>query len=149
MWSNGIKCKYLFTFSLKNLARKGLMARCCQAPSHYLSQCWPRCMSSLYYSITGPQWVNSHLCPSSSSSWRLAVLDAGTTKSEWVCWWQCHWWSKLWLPENKMIQSGHNLFQNGTINRTSHLSSHYWNYYPGALLIFKSSHATYLNIGHP
>ena len=24
MWSNGIKCKYMFMFHLKNLARKGL-----------------------------------------------------------------------------------------------------------------------------
>ena len=39
-----------------------LMAWCCQATSHYLSQCWP---SSVYwpssvspYGITRPQWVN-------------------------------------------------------------------------------------------
>ena len=28
-----------------------VMAWCCQAPSHYLSQCWP-------YSVTPPKWVN-------------------------------------------------------------------------------------------
>ena len=27
MWSNDIKCKYMFMFSLKNLARKGLRSR--------------------------------------------------------------------------------------------------------------------------
>ena len=33
------------------------MAWCCQATSHYLSQCWHRYMSP--YGITRPQWVNS------------------------------------------------------------------------------------------
>ena len=36
-----------------------VMAWCCQATSHYLSQCWPRNMSP--YGIIRPQWVNSHL----------------------------------------------------------------------------------------
>ena len=27
MWSNGIKCKYMFTFPLKNIARKGLKVK--------------------------------------------------------------------------------------------------------------------------
>ena len=31
------------------------MAWCCQAASHYLSQCWPR--SILIYGVTRPQWV--------------------------------------------------------------------------------------------
>ena len=33
-----------------------VMAWCHQATSHYLSQCWPRCLSP--YGITRPQWVN-------------------------------------------------------------------------------------------
>ena len=33
-----------------------VMAWCRQAPSHYLSQCWPRSLSP--YDITRPQWVN-------------------------------------------------------------------------------------------
>ena len=33
-----------------------VMAWCRQAPSHYLSQCWPRSMSP--YDVTRPQWVN-------------------------------------------------------------------------------------------
>ena len=33
-----------------------LMARCRQATSHYLYQCWPR--SPMPYGITRPQWVN-------------------------------------------------------------------------------------------
>ena len=33
-----------------------VMAWCCQAASHYLSQCWPR--SVLPYGVTRPQWVN-------------------------------------------------------------------------------------------
>ena len=33
-----------------------VMAWCCQATSHYLSQCWPSLMSP--YGVTRPQWVN-------------------------------------------------------------------------------------------
>ena len=33
-----------------------VMAWCHQAPSHYLSQCWPK--SLMPCGITGPQWVN-------------------------------------------------------------------------------------------
>ena len=33
-----------------------VMAWCCQATSHYLSQSWPRFMSP--YGVTRPQWVN-------------------------------------------------------------------------------------------
>ena len=33
-----------------------VMVWCCQATSHYLSQCWPRSMWS--YDITRPPWVN-------------------------------------------------------------------------------------------
>ena len=35
-----------------------VMAWCCQATSHYLSQCWPRSLSP--YGITRPQWVKSY-----------------------------------------------------------------------------------------
>ena len=34
-----------------------VMAWCCQATSHYLSQCWPT--SKLLYGLTRPQWVNT------------------------------------------------------------------------------------------
>ena len=39
-----------------------LMAWCHQATSHYMSQCWPRSVSS--YGVTRPQWVDGqfHLC---------------------------------------------------------------------------------------
>ena len=36
-----------------------VMAWCCQATSHYLSQCWPRSTSP--YGVIRPQWVNHHL----------------------------------------------------------------------------------------
>ena len=36
-----------------------VLAWCHQAPSHYLSQCWPKFMSP--YPITGPQWVSGWL----------------------------------------------------------------------------------------
>ena len=38
------------------------MAWCHQAPSHYLSQCWPRSLSP--YGVTRPQWVKSSHCKS-------------------------------------------------------------------------------------
>ena len=34
-----------------------VMAWCCQATSHYLSQCWPR--FTITYRNTGPQWVKT------------------------------------------------------------------------------------------
>ena len=36
-----------------------VMAWCCQATSHYLSQCWPR--SLLPYGVTRPHWINLKL----------------------------------------------------------------------------------------
>ena len=39
-----------------------VMAWCCQATSHYMSQCWPK--SILPYGVTGPHWVN----------WALSLL---------------------------------------------------------------------------
>ena len=36
-----------------------VMACCCQATSHYLSQCWPRSLSP--YDVTRPQWVSSDI----------------------------------------------------------------------------------------
>ena len=50
-----------------------VLAWCCQATSHYLSQCWPRSLSS--YDIIRPQWVKSSLTPdlrpvSPCGSWR-------------------------------------------------------------------------------
>ena len=61
-----------------------VMAWCHQAPSHYLSQYWPRSM--LPYGITRPQWVNMiHMLPlllyhcsvgnSSNSGKNLATLS--------------------------------------------------------------------------
>ena len=60
-----------------------VMAWCRQAPSHYLSQCWPR--SLLPYGVTRPQWVKAttplnylpisnddNFCPSISSSYLLS-----------------------------------------------------------------------------
>ena len=37
-----------------------VMAWCHQAPSHYLSQCWPRSVPP--YDVTRPQWVNRVIC---------------------------------------------------------------------------------------
>ena len=44
-----------------------VMAWCCQATSHYMSQCWPRFMSP--YGVTRPQWVKS------TENWHLLLLS--------------------------------------------------------------------------
>ena len=49
-----------------------VMAWCCQATSHYLSQCWLRSLSQ--YGVTRPQWVNWKL---GSKFWRN--FDKNTT----------------------------------------------------------------------
>ena len=48
-----------------------VMAWCCQATSHYLSQCWPRSMSP--YGVTRPQWVDNEVSYSKfqTMSWLL------------------------------------------------------------------------------
>ena len=45
-----------------------VMAWCCQATSHYLSQCWPSSVS--LYCITRPQWVNRLKCE--QNGWHFA-----------------------------------------------------------------------------
>ena len=44
-----------------------VMAWCRQAPSHYLSQCWPSSMSP--YGVTRPQWVNQTFWKNFSEIW--------------------------------------------------------------------------------
>ena len=45
-----------------------VMAWCRQAPSHYLSQCWPR--SLLPYGVTRSQWVNLSFSVTALSSYK-------------------------------------------------------------------------------
>ena len=60
-----------------------VMARCRQATSHYLSQCWPRSVAS--YGVTRPQWVKVYyrivnlFCVSlpwekSSTTFKISIL---------------------------------------------------------------------------
>ena len=55
--------QFLWILLLRECHRSSLstlvevMAWCHQAPSHYLSQCWPRLMSP--YDVNRPQWVNT------------------------------------------------------------------------------------------
>ena len=56
----GIACELTLRWMSLNLTDDKstlvqVMALCRQAPSHYLSQCWPRSMSP--YDVTRPQWV--------------------------------------------------------------------------------------------
>ena len=62
----GISCETaLIWMSLDHTYDKStlvqVMAWCRQATSHYLSQCWPRSISS--YGVTRPQWVKSAILP--------------------------------------------------------------------------------------
>ena len=77
-----------------------VMAWCCQATSHYLSQCWPRFMSP--YGVTRSQWVNLtwltkchsskliqkflpiSICSTSSFTCRR-MLSNGTWDGSWRC----------------------------------------------------------------
>ena len=56
----GISCDIVLKLTSKHLWDKStlaqVMAWCCQAASHYLTQSWPRSMSP--YGITSLQWVN-------------------------------------------------------------------------------------------
>ena len=53
-WAFSMKLSQVFTNNQSILAQ--IMAWCCQATSHYRSQCWPRSMSPYY--ITRLQWGN-------------------------------------------------------------------------------------------
>ena len=50
-----------------------VMAWCHQAPSHYLSQCWPRSMSP--NGITRPQWVKGESSSWCGRTWDLCLFN--------------------------------------------------------------------------
>ena len=54
-----------------------VMAWCCQATSHYLSQCWPRSLSP--YRVTRPQWVNT-------GYWNYKVHRQQKLCEQWQTW---------------------------------------------------------------
>ena len=59
----GISCKIALIWMSLDFAGDQstlvqVMARCRQATSHYLSQCWPRSVSP--YGVIRPQWGNCH-----------------------------------------------------------------------------------------
>ena len=54
-----------------------IMACCLTAPSHYLSQCWPR--SLLLYGITRPEWVLK-MKP------KHQKLKIAYWNRKWICW---------------------------------------------------------------
>ena len=59
-----------------------VMAWCRQATNHYLSQCWPRSLSS--YGVTRPQWVDLHICKVSDTTpvtFSLIGQDLAQTKN--------------------------------------------------------------------
>ena len=115
-----------------------VMAWCRQAASHYLSQCWPRCMPP--YSITRPQWVNDITISEQSSAltiqrtryifyWRHNTCSSHSyllqvTLSNWTLnrflTKACQFW-QVYL-EHKWLCS---------MNRTYPSGGHYWDYYTG------------------
>ena len=79
----GISCELAlrwmsFDFTDEKSTLVQVMAWCHQATSNYLSQCWPRSMSSC--GVTRPQWVNS-VMPNSD-------IDPG---HHWLMWWLVAW----------------------------------------------------------
>ena len=91
-----------------------VMAWCRQATSHYLSQCWPRSMSS--NDVTRPQWVNNFplsphkstfhqdhlimtsvmLCSLLYLGWSLKRLQ----QSWWETTWNSNWGAANWKQSN-------------------------------------------------
>ena len=85
----GISCEIaliwmLLDFTDDQSSLVQVMAWCSQAPSHYLSQCWPRSLSP--YGVTRPQWVNSdeskrpHLHSNDKNSHMLCIFAAYVTR---------------------------------------------------------------------
>ena len=83
-----------------------VMAWCCQAPSHYLSQRWSSSMSP--YGVTRPQWVNT-ACVTDNDSFTLAIIPWNWTKKSTP--WQ---WGLVSTKSNK---NARNTKEN--INKTS------------------------------
>ena len=52
-----------------------VMAWCLTAPSHYLSQCWPRSLSP--YDVTRPQWVKANRSKIFTSEWNTHFSTIG------------------------------------------------------------------------
>ena len=91
------------------------MAWCCQATSHYLSQCWHSYLSP--YCFTRPQWVNLVVC---------------LPPSHYVnqCWVVC-WTLRNKLQENKKMYlniSGKDPFYLGVIWVDTFRCSHWWKF---------------------
>ena len=71
----------LFILTVSHLGVLSILI-CRQATSHYLSQCWPRCLSP--YDVTRPQWVNALKCSFELQLRRL--LQCGTNNTDCLCW---------------------------------------------------------------
>ena len=50
-----------------------VMARCCQATSHYLSQCWPSSISP--HDVTRPHWVKHVLSMHIYDCWYISYIS--------------------------------------------------------------------------
>ena len=50
-----------------------VMARCCEATSHYMMLCWPRSMSP--YGVTKPQWVYAIFAPNHTISDHIPFVE--------------------------------------------------------------------------
>ena len=86
------------------------MAWCCQAPSHYLSQCWPRSMAS--YGVTRPQWVNS--------MWSSDAIQSQPSRSTLVQVLACRLFGAKPLPESMLTHWQSSKFQ-WNLNRNSNI----------------------------
>ena len=105
-----------------------VMACCCQATSHYLSQCWPSSLS--WYAISRPQWVQSK-----NSTHCIILNKPCLVHFSPQCFWKGTPAVLLYINKNNQ---GHSI---------THKITHTW-YHP-AYLVFPqlSSQLTYLSLG--
>ena len=82
-----------------------VMAWCRQAPSHYLSQCWPRSLSP--YDVTRPQWIGGKF-PSKSNIISAMIWILGQ--------WNFFGYVEAWVWIHFMINSLCAKFLRGNIN---------------------------------
>ena len=98
-----------------------VMTWCCQATSHYLSQCWPRSLSP--YGVIRPKWVNFtifDIVKTLAICWiSESYLTGVTTALLWETWQIWQWFSGSILFFMKMIIFSRREINKHSFNNTS------------------------------
>ena len=74
MWSNDIKCKYMFMFPLKNLARKGLKGPQHRSISRGSHRVWKTWKNKIFWKSHGKSWNFEKSSKVMEKSWNLENL---------------------------------------------------------------------------